>query len=403
MSELEDKYIELLLKKCLNFNNSKILFLSYMIKNDFIDRVVEKAKEMGVEEVYLYDDSLFKKHDILSSISLEEIDNHPFFNRKIWDEYALKGASFLRLDTEVPNLMIDIDEEKIARSGFIERTSCPIYKKLQLEYKIPWCIANIPNKYWANALFPKDNTKNAYDKLFKYLCSMCMIDTKDPIESWNTFLKNQEQTIRKLNALKASTLHYLNSLGTDLVIGLDKDAIWTSAGSLARNMLVNMPSYEAFTTPDFHKTNGIVYSSKPLMYNGALIDEFYLVFKDGKVVDFDAKEGKKILEVILKADDYSSYLGEAAIVNYDSPISNTKIVFLNTTIDENSSCHLALGNGFPECISNYKFISYDDFIKKGVNPSKNHVDFMIGTRDLSIEAQTNQGKKLILKNGNINI
>lgn len=403
MKELEDKYIELLLKRCINFNKSKILFLSYMIESDFIYKVVKKAKEMGVEEVYLSYDSLEKKQEILSIITLNDIKTHKFFNRHIWDEYALKCASFLILQTELPGLMDNIDDEKLALARYIERASCPIYKKLQGEFKIPWCIANIPNKLWAKSIFPNDNYEEAYNKLFKCICSMCMVDTPNPIKSWNMFLNEQDKILNKINELRIRTMHYKNKLGTDLELFLESDHIWSSAGSLGDNMLVNMPSYEIFTTPNFYKTNGIVYSSKPLMYNGTLINEFYLEFKDGKVVSFGAKEGENLLKEIIKGDKYSSYLGEVALVNYDSPISNTGLVFGNTTIDENSSCHLALGSGFSECIWNGENLSEKELLEKGVNPSKNHVDFMIGTEDLMVEADTIHGKILLLKNGNINI
>lgn len=401
MRELENKYIELLLKRCINFNNSKILFLSYMVENDFVLKVIKKAKELGVEEIHLSYDSLEKKQEILSIISLEDIDSHPFFNRKIWDDYALRGASFLMLQTEMPGLMDNIDDEKLSRARYIERASCPIFERLQSEFKIPWCIANIPNKLWAKDIFPNDNYENAYNKLFKCICSMCMVDTRNPIESWNDFLRKQDVVISKLNSFKIKSLHYNNSLGTDLILELDKDALWSSAGSLGENMFVNMPSYEVFTTPNMYKTNGIVYSSRPLMYNGGLIDNFYLEFKNGKVINFDAKVGRRLLEEIIKSDEFSSYLGEVALVNYDSPISNTGLIFKNTTIDENASCHLALGSGFSECIINGENMSDKELLLRGVNLSKNHVDFMVGTSDLSVEANTNDGNVLIMKKGNI--
>lgn len=403
MEELEEKYIELLLKRCINFNRSKALFISYGIECEFVDKVVQKAKEMGIVDIYLYHDSLERKHEILQSISLDEIDNHPFFNLKIWDEYALKGASFLILETEIPGFMDDIDPKKLSRSHYIERATRPMYDKLQMLFQIPWCIATIPNKIWAKNVFPNDSYEEAYHKLFKSICSMCMIDTNNPIKSWNLFLENQQRIVQKLNSLQISKMHYRNSIGTDIVVELDRDAIWASAGSLGTDMIVNMPTYEVFTTPVFYKTNGIVYSSKPLMYNGGLIDKFYLVFQDGKVIRFGAKTGEDLLKGIIESDEYSSYLGEIALIDYNSPISNTGLVYGNTLIDENSSCHMALGGGFEECMKDGSTLSPDELLKKGVNPSKNHVDFMIGTSDLNIEADTKKGKVLILKNGNINI
>ena len=403
MKQLEEKYIELLLKRCINFNHSKSLFICYSIESDFIYNVVQKAKEMGITDIYLHNDNLQNKHDVLSQISVDEIEHHSLFNNKIWDEYALRGASFLILESEMPGLMDDIDPEKLAKANYIERATKPIYKKMQMQSQIPWCIANVPNKIWAKSIFPNDSEDVAYNKLFTSICSMCMVDTKNPIESWNLFLKEQQRIVQKLNSLQISTMHYKNSLGTDIIVELDSDAIWASAGSLGENAIVNMPTYEIFSTPNLFKTNGIVYASKPLVHNGSVISDFYLEFKDGKVVNYYAKQGEKLLKGIIESDKYSSYLGEVALVNHNSPISNTGLVYGSTLIDENSSCHMALGGGFEECIRNGENLTSEELLKKGVNPSTQHVDFMIGTSNLNIEANTNQGRVLIFKNGNFNI
>ncbi len=404
MDELKRKYIDLLLKRCINFNNSKSLFISYQFENiDFINELVKSAKEYGVLDIYLYNENIYEMHKILKTISVEEIEKHEFFNKKIWDEYALKGASFLILQSEYPGLMDDIDPEKLAKARYIDRTSRPIYKKLQLEFKIPWCIASLPSKTWATNLFPDLEENDAYNKLFDLICEMCMVKTDNPIESWDNFLKEQEFVREKLNSLKISKMYYKNNLGTNLQVELTPNTIWHSVGSLGEDMLVNTPSYEIFSNPDFRKTNGIVFSSKPLCYNGAFIRDFYLEFKDGKVINYGAKEGEELLKFIIESDEYSSYLGEAALVPHDSPISNTKIVYGNTTFDENASSHLALGGGMPECIIDKEKLSEEELFNIGVNPSKNHVDFMIGTNDLEIEADTCKGKVLIFKKGKYNI
>lgn len=404
MNELVDKYIELLLKKCVNFNNSKSLLISYEAENEwFIEKLVDKSRSMGVNDIYLDKRNIYYQHEILGNISLEEIENHEYFNQNIWDEYVLKNASFIELKSEYPNLMNDIDPKKLSKANFVMRTSKPMYKKRQLSFEIPWCKAILPSKIWAKKLFPELTEEEAYIKLFILICEMCMVNTDDPIASWNEFLNQQSINQQKLNELKITKLHYKNSLGTDLYIELSPNAIWSSAGSLGEDMLANCPTYEIFTSPDFIKTNGIVYSSKPLCYNGGIIEEFYIEFKDGKVVNYDAKIGKDLLKNIIESDDYSSYLGEVALVNYSSPISKTGIVYGNTLFDENSTHHIALGAAFPECIKGSENLNDEELLNIGVNPSSNHVDFMIGTKDLIIEAETIKGKVLILKNGDISL
>ncbi len=403
MDKLEDKYIDLLLKRCVNFNHSKSLFINYQIKTTFIDKIVKKAKEMGVKDIYLNYEDISKKHKILKAISLEEIDKHPFFNHQIWDTYALKNASFLILKTELPNLMEDVAPEKLARASYIERATKPLFKKLQGTFKVPWCIAVLPNPLWAKKIFPTVTEEEAYAKLKNSVYSACMINTENPIESWNKFLNKQQEMVEKLNKLQIRKMHYYTKLGTDLELELPYESFWTSAGGLVENSIVNMPSYEIFTSPNYHKTNGIVYSSKPLSYNGGVVEDFYLEFKDGKVKNYDAKVGKNLLKEIISSDEHSCYLGEVAIVENTSPISNTGIVFENTLLDENSSCHLALGNGFTECIINSENLSNNELCKRGINQSKVHVDFMIGTNDCAIEAETREGPMLILKNGDFNL
>ena len=165
--------------------------------------------------------------------------------------------------------------------------------------------------------------------------------------------------------------------------------------------IVSVKLYEVFTVPDYKKTTGIVYSTKPLFYNGKEIKDFYLKFDHGKVIEFGAKKGKDILQDIINTDSAASFLGEVALVNYNSPISKTNIVFNTTLIDENASCHLALGSGYPECIKNGTKLNNSELKKLNVNISKAHVDFMIGSKKMLIEADTKNGKITLMKDGNL--
>lgn len=402
IKELEDKYIDLLLNRCINFDKSKSLLINYNIENqNFIDKLVEKANEIGIYDIYLDKEDIFLKHNVLKKIEYDNIKNEKIFNKDIWDIYASKGASFLLLRSSYPGLMDDINPKKLSYATYIERTTCKIYRELQKEFKIPWCIATLPSETWAKKIFPEYDSKKAYEELFKLIFKICMVDFENPILNWNNFLSYQKTIQDKLNLLKIKKLHYKNSLGTDLHLTLPKNVIWQIAGSLGDNMLVNLPTYEIFASPDYRYTNGKVYSSRPLCYNGKIIKNFYLEFKDGKVVDYDALEGKELLGEIINSDNYSCFLGEIALVNYDSPISKLNTIFYETTIDENASCHLALGEGFGECIIKGQEMTENELLENGICQSRNHVDFMVGTNDLEIVADTEFGKKLIMKNGNI--
>ena len=393
---MEEKYINLLLEKCTKINENKSLLINYSIEIEpFIEKIIRKAKDYGVNDIYLDKFDIEKDHEFLINHSLKEIEESKYFDKSIWDTYAKKNASFLIIETEYPGVMDDIPSDKLALSSKIKRESHPIYRKMVDKCELPWCIAAYPGELWAKSIFKENSYENLKDAIFR----MCMINQDNPNQAWTKLLEKQEKIQKYLNSLDLKELHYTNSLGTNLKITLPEHYQYSSAKD--NDIIVNMPSYEVFTSPNYQKTEGVVYASKPLMYNGALIKDFYLKFEQGKVIDFDAKTGKEVLKSIIESDNQSCYLGECALVENNSPISNENIIFGTTLIDENASCHLALGAGFAECIEGGLELSEEELLKRGINVSKNHVDFMIGTPDLQIEGITKNNETIqIFTNGN---
>ncbi len=403
IEELENKYVNLLIDRCLSFKNGKSLFINYFDDNEkFVEKLVTKAKSKGIDDIYLDRHNKEERHQKLLQ-SVEEIKNDDYFDASIWDEYVKKDAAFLMLSTEFPGYFADIPSENMTAASLKTRTSKPLYKLKQLTNEISWCIAVIPNKIWAKEKFPDLSEDDAYNEYFKLMCHCTMVDRENPIEEWDKFLDRQRSLVRALNDLQITKMHYTNSLGTDLVIGLSPDALWQCAGYEGSDVIVNMPTYEVFTSPDYRLTEGIVYASKPLMYGGALVDKFWVKFKDGKVIDYDAEVGKEILKGIIESDEYSCFLGECALVDKNTAIAQTNFVYGETCLDENASCHIALGDAFPECLKGAEDESIDERRERGLNHSDNHVDFMIGTDDLNIVAETKNGEILIFKNGEFNL
>ena len=403
IEELENKYVNLLIDRCLSFKNGKSLFINYFDDNEkFVEKLVTKAKSKGIDDIYLDRHNKEERHQKLLQ-SVEEIKNDDYFDASIWDEYAKKDAAFLMLSTEFPGYFADIPSENMTAASLKTRTSKPIYKLKQLTNEISWCIAVIPNKIWAKEKFPDLSDEDAYNEYFKLMCHCTMVDRENPIEEWDKFLDRQRSLVKALNDLQITKMHYTNSLGTDLVIGLSPGALWQCAGYEGEDIIVNMPTYEVFTSPDYRLTEGIVYASKPLMYGGALVDKFWVKFKDGKVIDYDAEVGKEILKGIIESDEYSCFLGECALVDKNTAIAQTNFVYGETCLDENASCHIALGDAFPECLKGAEEESIDERRDRGLNHSDNHVDFMIGTDDLNIVAETKDGEMLIFKNGEFNL
>ena len=300
--------------------------------------------------------------------------------------------------------MDDIAADKIQKMVTLRNETRPFYCKYVGQYRFPWCIANLPNESWAKKVFPNDD--NAYDKLYLNIMKMCMVDKEDPVLAWQQYIEKNNYFKNILNELEITGMHYRNSLGTALYVEKPKNNIWINLDKTdyyGNPMIANMPSYEIFTTPDYRKTYGVVYSSRPLVFNGVLVDNFFIKFEDGKAIDCGAEVGADALRNLIFENQNTDMLGEIALVPYDSPISNTGIVFYETLYDENASCHLALGRGFPKCFPGYKEFSDDELLLQGCNYSPIHTDFMIGTKDLEIEADTKEGKVLIFKDGNFNI
>lgn len=394
---MQEKYINLLINKCMDLERSKVVFISYNKEiKVFIDVLVDKLNRLGISDIYRDEVDEEEKHQILKTMSIEDIPTCDYFDCHIWDEYAKKNANFLLFETEVPHLMDDIEPVKLALAMKRRIETKPLYRKLQDECKLLWVIAAYPGVAWARDVFGGDN---CYELLENSIYKMCMLDKDDPIDAWDEHLKKQEKIVARLNSFELVKLHYENSLGTNLDVYLPDKYRYSSA--LDNGIIVNMPSYEVFTSPVYNKTEGIVYSSKSLIYNGALIDQFYLKFEKGKVVEYDAKVGRDILKEIVMSDNNSCYLGEAALVEIDSPIASMNITFGTTLIDENASCHLALGAGFPECVEKGFEMGDEELRKCGINNSKIHVDFMIGTDDLEITGYTSDNREIkIFTKGN---
>ena len=392
---MKEKYADLLLKRCLCLKSTDSLFINAPIDSiEFIRILTKKAYKIGIKDIYLdLEDEELKRNE-LKYLSNEELRNSKSFNKEIFDTYAKKNSAFLMLCGENPDTMNEIDKDKISFTGKLLRESKPIFKEKEITYEIPWCIALIPTHSYAKKVFPNDI--DAYDKLWNLILKITLCDKEDPIEEWNKKIELNTKRVQTLNNLKIKSLTYSNNLGTKFSIGFT-DNVWCGTDTVSkdgRNLIVNMPSEEIFTTPNKYTANGIVYASRPLVYNGTLINNFWIKFKDGKVIDYDAETGKDILKSIINIEN-GNYLGEVALVDKTSPIFKSNTIFYETLYDENASCHLALGQGFTECIDTVKEL--DDI---GFNDSLTHVDFMIGTEDLDIVAKTDDKEIIIMKDGN---
>lgn len=302
-----------------------------------------------------------------------------------------------------PNLLKDIDGEILGKDMKARAEAMKPLMGYRMGGSVKWNIVAMPNPAWARSVFPNETEERAIELLWDNIFKASRVDTENPVQAWqdhNAFLKQKEAF---LNGKGFEKLVYQGP-GTDLEVYLVDDHLWmggASMSSLGAEFMPNIPTEEVFTSPHRLKVNGTLKATKPLSYQGKLVDDFGFVFKDGKVVDYYAKTGKDVLKNILSTDEGANYLGEVAIVPHDSPISNTGILFNNTLYDENASCHFAVGMAYPKTVKNGQNLDRETLDQMGVNDSKTHVDFMVGGPELSITGYTKDGEAFeLFKNGN---
>lgn len=404
-NDILNEYAKLCVKVGINLQKGQPLVINSPVEGaEFVRLVAKHAYEAGAKQVHVNwnDEALTKMK--YENAPMEVFEKFPKWYADGLEEFAEDGAGFLSIYSEDPELLKEIDPKKIAANNKSASIALKGFRKYTMNDINAWCVVSIPTKGWAKRVFPDVSEEEAMKKLWNAIFMATRMNLEDPVGAWEDHLKNLEEKVDFLNEKKFKKLHYISSNGTDLKVELPEGHIWAGGGS--KNVkdvffVANMPTEEVFTMPLKTGVNGVAYSTKPLNYGGNLIDNFKLTFKDGKVVDFEAKEGYEVLKDLLALDEGAKHLGEVALVPFDSPISQSNIIFLNTLFDENASCHFALGKAYPTNIKGGENMSDEELERKGVNDSLTHVDFMVGSKDLSIVGETKDGEKVqIFENGN---
>ena len=304
--------------------------------------------------------------------------------------------------SEDPDGLKGINMEKVSKA---RQMSYPILKPYRdrREYQEQWCIAAVPGEAWAKKVFPGMRASAAVEKLWEAILSASRV-TEDPIGAWEAHNADLHKRCDYLNSLNLRSLHYTADNGTDLTVGLIPESCWRGGGETNLDGIFfnpNIPTEECFISPMRGQAEGIVYSSMPLCYRGQIIDEFFMRFENGRVVEAKAKQGTELLNTVLNMDEGASYLGECALVPQKSPICQSGILFYNTLFDENAACHLAIGMGFADTIRDYHNKTLEECRALGINDSMIHEDFMIGCDSMNIDGICEDGSTVaIFRNGN---
>jgi aminopeptidase len=307
-----------------------------------------------------------------------------------------------------PDGLSGIDPDVIQKATSSKMKVRKPYRDM-IEDRYQWTIIAAASTKWAKKVYPDLSQNTALEKLWNAILDAVRISKgADSVEKWREHNSSLKKKCDLLNSLKLNQLHYKNSIGTDFTCGLINGSRWNGGGDTTVSGVdycPNMPTEEVFISPMKGAAEGTVVATRPLSYAGVLIDNFNITFEKGKVVKVEAKTGKEMLEQLISTDDGASMLGEAALIPYDSPISNSKTLFYETLFDENASCHLALGMGFGSALENFAAMSRKEQVDRGINDSSIHVDFMIGSEDLNIDGYSEAQNKTvpIFRNGNWSI
>ena len=399
------KYAKLIVKMGVNIKKGQgAVILADTAQSEIALMVAEEAYRAGAKWVDIrwtnqdLDKMRYKKESVKVLSATQEWE-------KARMQYELDELPVrIWIDSDDPDGLKGVNVEKMQKANLARMKVRKPYRDA-MENKYQWTIVAVPSAKWAKKVFPNDRTSVAVKKLWDAILQTVRVSKdNDPVEAWKAHNASLKARYEKLNACHFESLHYFSENGTDFTCWLMPQSVWNGGGEYdlsGRYFNPNMPTIEIFTSPQKGRAEGKVVSTKPLSYQGQLIENFWFEFKDGKVSDFGAEKGKELLEKMVTMDEGASMIGELALVQYDSPINNQNILYYETLFDENASCHIALGKGFKDCVRGYENLSDKDFEEMGLNDSMIHVDFMIGSADMSITGYTADGSAVkIFENGN---
>ena len=397
-------YAKLIAQKGINVQKGQeVCITSELDQPEFVKILVEECYRAGAGKVIV--DWCYQP---LTKLNVRWQKEKVLCRVEEWEKARLQHKvdvlpALIYLESEDPDGLKGVNMNKFVKAQQVKRKVTKPYRD-QMDNKYQWCIAAVPGAEWAKKVFPNERKSKAIEKLWEAILYTSRA-TGDPIANWEKHNRDLSERCKFLNSLGIETLEYKSSNGTDFKVGMIETArfLGGSEKTLGTNVEfnANIPSEEIFITPKKGKAEGIVYSSKPLSYQGQMIENFSVRFENGKAVEVKAEKNEELLKSIIEMDENSAYLGEVALVPYDSPIRNSEILFYNTLFDENAACHLAFGEGFTNCLEDYDSLTLEECRNRGINDSLIHVDFMIGTEDLNITAVTRKGERVeIFKNGN---
>ena len=404
--ELLEEYARLIVRMGVRLQEDQPLVInSPLACAAFARRVASAAYDAGAHDVTVAwnDEALARlRYDKAKKSVFREF---PEWRRRLYQDSAEAGAAFVTIHASDPEIFSGVEPERLTLAQQAAGTALMEYRQRLMSNKNSWCVVSIPTESWAKKVFPAKTPAAAVEKLWQAIFeAVRLAPGEDAAARWQEHIDFLARAAKFMNDHAFVRLEYKNSLGTDLSIELPKGHIWMGGAEKTQGgvtFVANMPTEEIYTLPKRDGVNGTVKATRPLNVNGNIVDGFSLTFESGKVVDYKAERGAEILQELFATDEGASFLGEVALVPYDSPISKSGILFFNTLFDENAACHLAFGKAYPTCIEGGEAMTADELLQRGVNDSLVHEDFMIGSKDLAIDGIEPDGTRVpVFREGN---
>ena len=392
------KYAHTLLKYGVNLQQEQTLVISVDVENkDFAVIVTEEAYELGAKEVVLnWRCSPIARQRLLHA-NESVLEKPANWIPEFYKQYIDDKAAFLSLISANPKALEGIPTDRISLQSRNLNKVLSFYHTAILNSSVTWCVASVPTVLWANLLGYEGSDEEKIDQLWATLLKLCRIEGVEPKDTYRHHMAKLRHRCEALNKLDLKSLRYTCENGTDLLLELPEGHIWLGGEESSKDGTIfnaNIPTEEVFSAPQYNGVNGVVHSTKPLIYHGNTISDFSFTFKEGKIVEYTAKEGYEVLKELVETDEGSHYLGEVALVDHFSPISQSNQIFYETLFDENASCHLAIGASYPTCLKNSDGLSEEELKERGLNHSLTHVDFMIGHEHMNIKGYTRDGQSV---------
>ena len=392
------KYAHTLLKYGVNLQQDQTLVISVDVENkDFAVIVTEEAYELGAKEVVLnWRCSPIARQRLLHA-NESVLEKPANWIPEFYKQYIDDKAAFLSLISANPKALEGIPTDRISLQSRNLNKVLSFYHTAIMNSSVTWCVASVPTVLWANLLGYEGTDEEKINQLWDTLLKLCRIEGVEPKDTYRHHMAKLRHRCEALNKLDLKALRYTCENGTDLLLELPEGHIWLGGEESSKDGTIfnaNIPTEEVFSTPQYNGVNGIVYSTKPLIYHGNTISDFSFTFKEGKIIEYTAKEGYEVLKELVETDEGSHYLGEVALVDHFSPISQSNQIFFETLFDENASCHLAIGASYPTCLKDSDGLSEEELKERGLNHSLTHVDFMIGHERMNIKGYTRDGQEV---------